>query len=157
MTEETKKPKRDRQGGKFRIQIRALLRGHPEGLTLKQMGSFMVGESTSIYRALKRMPDAYCSHWIEPDGERMQAVYKVVMVPPDCPPPLVPRQTIEERREYQRQYRLKRQLVGSHVVKEKPRRIRLQKVIHLPEEEVVARNQAMVNRYSNPPTYKPIK
>jgi hypothetical protein len=152
MTEQTK-PKRDNQGGLFRKQIRALLLQHPEGMTLKHINEIIPGKGHSLYRALKRMPDAYVSHWIDPVGEKQQAVYKVVPVPPDAPRPPQSKMSDAERRAYLREYRRLRKAgePTKTAVKRAPR------VAHLTREEAAARDAAMVNRYSNPPTYKPLK
>jgi hypothetical protein len=151
------KRKRDNQGGLFRLQIRALLRQHPEGMTLKHMNERIPGKGHSLYRALKRMPDAYVSHWIDPVGEKQQAVYKVVMVPPDAPRPPQSKMSHEERKAYLREYHRarkapKKAASTKAVAKPKP-----SPTARLTHEEMQARNEAMINRYSNPPTYKPLK
>lgn len=157
MTEEIKPNarKRDNQGGLLRMKIRALMREHPEGMTLKHINELVDGKAHSIYRAIKRMPDAYCSHWIDPVGEKQQAVYKVVVVPADCPQPKPSRMTDNERRTYLREYRIrkKQETARGKVTPVEPKA----KPARMSHEEMAARDAAMVNRYSNPPTYKALK
>jgi len=155
MTEPVKR-KRDNQGGLFRKQIRALLLLHPEGMTLKHINEVIPGKGHSLYRALKRMPDAYVSHWIDPVGEKQQAVYKVVPVPADAPKPPMSKKSAAERNAYLREYRLARK-EAARTGKPVELKARAPRITHLPREEALARDEAMRNRYSNPPTYKPLK
>lgn len=149
--------KRNSMGGLFRVKLREILRQH-SGMTLKQISKHVPGKGHSLYRALKRMPDVYISHWVEPAGEKQQAVFVAVHVPPDCPRPPKTKKTEDQRREYQRAYRLKRALKHGEIVerKTKPKTDRPPRVAGMSAEEVRAREKAMHERYSNPPTYKPL-
>ncbi|MBU3577545.1 hypothetical protein [Polynucleobacter sp. UK-Kesae-W10] len=159
MTDEVlKASKRDARGGLFRIKIRALLRKFPEGMTLKEINHVIQGKSLSIYRAIKRMPDVYCSHWVEPHGEKAQAVYKAVHVPDDCPRPAKKPINAEQRRLYLANYRQKKKDGALLLTKnKKPRADTSNRITHLSKEEAEARDAAFIQRYSNPPTYKPLK
>jgi hypothetical protein len=152
------KRKRQSMGGMFRVKLRELLINHPAGMTLKQISKHVPGKGHSLYRALKRMPDVYISHWVEPYGEKQQAVFVAVRIPDDCPRPPATRQTADQRREYQRLYRLRK--AGKEAPTEVKRRAPKPKaatVKGMTAEEAAARDKAMHDRYSNPPTYKELK
>lgn len=70
-------------------RIRVLLREHTDGLTTNQI-SLLVGGDTdpnAIRRALEGMPDVYIDRWADPKRGQYQAVWCVIVPPPDCPYP----------------------------------------------------------------------
>lgn len=75
-------------GSNVRInKTRELLRQNPDGLTAKQIDdAFDYGNLPHVYRILKGMPDAYIDRWIK-NGQRVVAVWCVVVPPPNCPKP----------------------------------------------------------------------
>lgn len=71
--------------------IRALLRDHPEGLTAKEILTLLphISKTTVVKSSLSKMPDAYIDRWVLKAGNRGQheAVWMVVIPPPNCPHP----------------------------------------------------------------------
>jgi len=70
------------------MAIRALLRKYPDGLSVKEICSFS-GIADRVARpALRKMADAYIDRWIRGEFQKPpEAVWCVVEVPKDCPPP----------------------------------------------------------------------
>jgi hypothetical protein len=68
------------------IALRAILRGHPDGLTVQQLAKMLNGNEDSLNRSLGTMPDAYIDRWIR-KRSLYAAVWCVVIVPPNCPRP----------------------------------------------------------------------
>jgi len=70
------------------MAIRALLRKYPDGLSVKEICSFS-GIADRVARpALRKMADAYIDRWIRGEFQKPpEAVWCVVEVPEDCPPP----------------------------------------------------------------------
>ena len=68
--------------------LRALLRGHGDGLTVAQMATRTDAAQNSVQRSLKTMPDAYIDRW-QTAGRRKyySAVWCVVVPPENCPKP----------------------------------------------------------------------
>ena len=71
--------------------IRAVLRQHREGLTIKEIHAKLphIARSVTVKSALRKMPDAYIDRWVLNDGARGQyeSVWCVVATPPHCPYP----------------------------------------------------------------------
>lgn len=68
-------------------ELRALLRGHPDGLTVQQICTHTGKTEPVTRRALKGMPDVYRDRFNVVPGIKPAAVYIAVHVPEDCPPP----------------------------------------------------------------------
>ena len=75
-------------GSNVRInQTRNILRANPDGMTVKQIDEAIGYDNLPhVYRILKTMPDAYIDRWIK-KGQRVSAVWCVVVSPPNCPSP----------------------------------------------------------------------
>ena len=75
----------------FTKKIRDLLRSNPEGMSVQQIYEKIpeAADSNSIRKSLKVMPDVYIDRWTLPRRARgqFQAVWCVVIPPPDCPYP----------------------------------------------------------------------
>ena len=69
--------------------IRALLRVHTDGLTIKQLVKLLSATQGPTRAALKNMPDAYVDRWVKADApkSKYEAVWAVVVPPEDCPRP----------------------------------------------------------------------
>ena len=74
--------------------IRAILREHTDGLTIKQLVELIPATQGPTRTALKNMPDAYIDRWIKADApkSKYEAVWAVVMPPEDCPRPTTKRE-----------------------------------------------------------------
>jgi hypothetical protein len=69
-------------------QLRALLRLHPDGLTVKEiMAEVPDRAKTSIRYVLRNLPDAYIDRWESAPRKQYRAVWCVVIPPEDCPHP----------------------------------------------------------------------
>lgn len=68
-------------------ELRALLRSHPEGLTVQQICTHTGKTESVTRRALNGMPDVYRDRFNVVPGIKPAAVYIAVHVPEDCPPP----------------------------------------------------------------------
>jgi len=66
-------------------QVRELLRAS-DGMTVAQIAETVVTDNTHVHRMVHRMPDAYIDRWIK-KGNRVSAVWCVVVPPPHCPRP----------------------------------------------------------------------
>lgn len=69
--------------------IRAILREHTDGLTIKQLVELIPATQGPTRIALKNMPDAYIDRWVKADApkSKYEAVWAVVVPPEDCPRP----------------------------------------------------------------------
>jgi hypothetical protein len=69
--------------------IRAILREHSDGLTVKQLADLIPATQGPTRIALKNMPDAYIYRWAKADApkSKYEAVWAVVVPPEDCPRP----------------------------------------------------------------------
>ena len=69
--------------------IRAILREHTDGLTIKQLVELIPATQGPTRTALKNMPDAYIDRWVKADApkSKYEAVWAVVVPPEDCPRP----------------------------------------------------------------------
>jgi len=65
--------------------IRNLLKANIDGLTVQTISLRLEAEERYIYRALRKMPDAYIAGWTA--GRYVAAIWCVAYVPPHCPPP----------------------------------------------------------------------
>ena len=74
--------------------IRAILREHTDGLTIKQLVELIPATQGPTRTALKNMPDAYIDRWVKADApkSKYEAVWAVVMPPEDCPRPTTKRE-----------------------------------------------------------------
>lgn len=69
-------------------EVRALLKEHPDGLTMKQiMNMFPTRTESNIRRTLKMLPDVYIDRWESAPRKAYKAVWCVVIPPEDCPHP----------------------------------------------------------------------
>lgn len=69
-------------------ELRALLRSHPDGLTLREiMDAFPDRTESNIRRTLKDLPDSYIDRWEAAPRQQYRAVWCVVIPPADCPKP----------------------------------------------------------------------
>jgi MarR-like DNA-binding transcriptional regulator SgrR of sgrS sRNA len=68
-------------------QARALLRDHPDGLTLKQINSVLHRSDPNMRRVLREMPDTYIDRWEMRARKTPAAVWCIVVPPEDCPRP----------------------------------------------------------------------
>ncbi len=74
-------------GSNVRInRVRELLRSNPEGLTVAQIAELVETDNTHVYKIMPKMVDAYIDRWIK-NGQRVSAVWCVVVPPPHCPRP----------------------------------------------------------------------
>ncbi len=71
--------------------LRSYLRDHPEGATIAQMQkdveSLAKVNDHTLRNALGSMPDVYIDRWADPKRGQYQAVWCVIVPPPDCPYP----------------------------------------------------------------------
>lgn len=68
--------------------LRATLRQHKDGLTLKQLAEQSGVTYRSVHTSIQTMPDVYIDRWDSPTGRfRYQAVWCAVEVPENCPHP----------------------------------------------------------------------
>lgn len=67
--------------------IREYLRKHPCGATLHEIAERNGLARKSTRNALAGMPDAYIDRWAYPVRGQYQAVWAVVVPPPNCPHP----------------------------------------------------------------------
>jgi hypothetical protein len=74
---------------KLTDRIRALLREHPDGLTIARIVDYLGSDKWSIRDRLHCMPDAYIDRWVKPSSGpgRHASVWCVVVPPPNCPKP----------------------------------------------------------------------
>jgi len=73
-------------GSNVRInRVREILRAS-EGLTVSQISELAGTDKSHIHRIVHHMPDAYIDRWIK-QGNRVTAVWCVVVPPPHCPRP----------------------------------------------------------------------
>ena len=73
-------------GSNVRInRVREILRAS-EGLTVAQISELAQTDKSHVHRIVHHMPDAYIDRWIK-QGNRVTAVWCVVVPPPDCPRP----------------------------------------------------------------------
>ena len=72
--------------------IRSLLRKAPDGLTIRELMDETGHRQGYLFTALRKMPDTYIDRWT-PVRNTHAAVWAVVQVPEDCPPPITRRHT----------------------------------------------------------------
>jgi len=87
----------DTEGNKMKANhpvIRAILREHTDGLTIKQLVNLIPATQGPTRTALKNMPDAYIDRWVKADASKSkyEAVWAVVVPPEDCPRPTTKRE-----------------------------------------------------------------
>lgn len=73
--------------------LRAALRAHPDGLTVRQLADVTGMRGAAARRWADKMPDVCVDRWVLPTtahAGRSAAVYVVFdgVAPPDCPPPV---------------------------------------------------------------------
>ena len=72
----------------FEPRIRATLRQHPDGLTLSEIAQHSGVPYRAVHRTVTKMPDVYIDRWTDTGKvTRHQAVWCVVVPPPNCPHP----------------------------------------------------------------------
>jgi hypothetical protein len=65
-----------------------MLHKHEDGLTINWLADFLNLSADSVRGALENMPDAYIDRWTKlPAGKTYEAVWCVVVPPPNCPKP----------------------------------------------------------------------
>ena len=69
--------------------IRALLRQHPDGLTVEAIRQAIpaISKNTTCRNCLEDMPDTYVDRWVDPRRGQWQAVWCIVVPPENCPHP----------------------------------------------------------------------
>lgn len=70
--------------------IRALLRQHPEGLTVSAIQhTLLISKTDTVRKCLEAMPDVYIDRWVKTHNSRGQflAIWCAVEPPPNCPYP----------------------------------------------------------------------
>ena len=68
--------------------IRTLLKEFSDGLSPKDISEKSGIDRNQLYRALKKMPDAYIDRWVHLyDSGHPTAIWCLVDVPKDCPKP----------------------------------------------------------------------
>jgi predicted transcriptional regulator len=65
--------------------VRDLLR-KSDGMTIAQIAEVVGTDKTHVHRMLRAFPDAYIDRWIK-NGQRVSAVWCVVVPPENCPRP----------------------------------------------------------------------
>ena len=70
-------------------EIRRILRDHPDGLTIKHIHALLpqINKTATVKSSLVKMPDAYIDRWIKGKRGQYEAVWAVVVPPPNCPDP----------------------------------------------------------------------
>ena len=68
-------------------QIRALLRAHPDGLSMEEIMVAVGRDKSNVRKVLQNMPDAYIDRWMPTKREQYKAIWCVVVPPTDCPSP----------------------------------------------------------------------
>ena len=66
--------------------IRKILRAHPDGLTIAQIGRLIGVGYDTVRGALNAMPDVYIDRW-EKSVRSFTAVWVAVVPPANCPRP----------------------------------------------------------------------
>lgn len=66
--------------------VRKLLRDNPEGMTVAQISEAVETDTSHVHRMIHKFPDAYIDRWIK-TGNRVIAVWCVVVPPENCPRP----------------------------------------------------------------------
>lgn len=65
-----------------------MLHKHEDGLTINWLAEFLKLSTDSVRGALENMPDAYIDRWTKlPADKTYEAVWCVVVPPPNCPKP----------------------------------------------------------------------
>ena len=68
-------------------KLRAILRSHPYGLTLRELSDMIGADIDNVRRYLPTMPDAHIDRWEPSPRKQFRAVWCVVEVPDHCPHP----------------------------------------------------------------------
>lgn len=71
-----------------RAEVRALLRGHEDGLSASSIADAMAVDQSIVRNALRVMPDCYIDRWVKPRRGPWAAIWCAVPVPEHCPRPL---------------------------------------------------------------------
>jgi hypothetical protein len=66
--------------------IRMALHKYPDGLTISEIAERIEKPLSSIWRALKEMPDAYVDRWVA-HRKQWTAVWCAIVPPENCPKP----------------------------------------------------------------------
>lgn len=89
----------------LRVEVRALLRANPDGLTIAAMMDKLGAANNALRYALGAMPDVYIDRWVKSSNfGRHASVWVAVEVPEHCPPP--DRQTKKEWTKVNRRARM---------------------------------------------------
>ena len=69
--------------------IRDLLRNNPDGMSVNQIKAVLtnISKHETVRKCLERMPDAYIDRWIKAKRGQYEAIWCVVVPPPNCPYP----------------------------------------------------------------------
>jgi hypothetical protein len=68
-------------------ELRAILRGHPDGLTTVALADMTGRDRHNVRKLLIEMPDTYVDRWDGPHRGQYNAVWCVVIPPDNCPHP----------------------------------------------------------------------
>lgn len=68
-------------------ELRAILRGHPEGLSTPALAAMTSRKNNNVRNTLMRMPDVYIDRWLPTTQKSYSAVWCIVTPPDDCPHP----------------------------------------------------------------------
>lgn len=69
-------------------ELRAILRGHPEGLSTPALADMTSRSNNSVRNTLLRMPDVYIDRWQSASQNKSYSAVWCIVVPPDhCPHP----------------------------------------------------------------------
>ena len=68
-------------------ELRAILRGHPDGLTPTALADMTGRDRANVRTYLAKMPDTYIDRWEGPHRGQYNAVWCVVIPPDNCPHP----------------------------------------------------------------------
>lgn len=69
--------------------IRELLRARPDGMSALEIKAAIgvIKKAETVRNCLNRMPDAYIDRWVKAKRGQYEAIWCVVVPPPNCPYP----------------------------------------------------------------------
>jgi hypothetical protein len=80
--------------------LRAILRSHPDGLTVRELADMTGRENGNVAKYLGFMPDTYIDRWEGPSKKyhgQYAAVWCIVVPPDNCPHPTKPMVAVRSR------------------------------------------------------------
>lgn len=81
-------------------ELRALLRSHPDGLSITALADMTGRDRENVTKCLKQMPDTYIDRWEGPKRGQYTAIWSIVTPPDDCPHPTKEVVAVRPRRRY---------------------------------------------------------